>query len=107
MDITLEFEQCLAENLLDAGKGNVVLSGGMFFNGSIKALRRRLIFQQLDQELAEFKELKIQGTLIDLPNVDCLKSQDILRNVKLADKLVVFWHKMCHNVLRCNYTLSI
>ena len=57
-----------------------------------------LISQQLDQELVEFKELKIQGTLIDLPNVDYLKSQDIFRNVKLADKLVV---------LRCNYTLSI
>ena len=61
MGITLEFEQCPAENLLDAGRVRVVLSGGdVFFNGSIKALRRRLIFQQLDQELEEFKELKMQ-----------------------------------------------
>ena len=57
MDITLGFEQCPSENLLDVGKVNVVLSGGDVFNGSIKALRRRLIFQQLDQELLEFKEL--------------------------------------------------
>ena len=48
MDITLGFEQCPSENLLDAGKVNVVLSGGDVFNGSMKALRRRLIFQQLD-----------------------------------------------------------
>ena len=27
--------------------------------------------------------------------------------MKMADVLVVFWYKMCHNVLRCNYTLSI
>ena len=55
MDITLEFEQCQAENLLDAGRVRIVLSGGDVFNGFIKALRHRLIFQQLDQELAEFK----------------------------------------------------
>ena len=77
MDITLGFEQCPSENLLIAGKVNVVLSGGDVFNGSIKALRHRVIFQQLDQELVEFKELKMQGTLIDLRNVDYLKSQDI------------------------------
>ena len=99
MDITLGFEQCPSENLLDAGKVNVVLSGGDVFNGSIKALRRRLIFQQLDQELVEFKELKMQGTLIDLRNVDYLKSQYIFRNVKMADVLLVFWYKMRHNVL--------
>ena len=99
MDITLEFEQCQAENLLDTGKVNVVLSGGDVFNGSIKALRRRLIFQQLDQDLVEYKELKMQVTFIDLRNVDYLKSQDIFRNVTFADKLVVFWYKMRHNVL--------
>ena len=84
-----------------------VLSGGDIFNGSIKALRRRLIFQQLDQELVEFKELKMQGTLIGLCNVDYLKSQDIFRNVKMADVLVVFWYKIRHNVLGCKYTLFI
>ena len=104
---TIGFEQCPSENLLDAGKVNVVLSGGDVFNGSIKALRHRLIFRQLDQELVEFKELKMQGTLIDLRNVDYLKSQDIFRNVKMADVLVVFWYKMRRNVLGCNYTLSI
>ena len=31
MDITLGFEQCLSENLLDAGRVNVVLSGGDVF----------------------------------------------------------------------------
>ena len=90
MDITSGFEQCPSENLLDAGKVNVVLSGGDVFNGSIKALRHRLIFPQLDQEFVEFKELKMQGILIDLHNVDYLKSQDISRNVKMADVLVVF-----------------
>ena len=49
----------------------------------------------------------MQGTLIDSRNVDYLKSQDIFRNVKMADVLVVFWYKMRHNVLGCNYTLSI
>ena len=107
MDITLGFEQCPSENLLNAGMFNVVLSGADVFNGSIKALRRRLIFQQLDQELVEFKELKMQGTLIDLRSVDYLKSQGIFRNVKMADVLVVFWHKMRHNVSGCNYTLSV
>ena len=98
MDITLGFEQCPSEHLLDAGKVNVVLSGGDVFNGSIKAPRRILIFQQLDQELVEFEGLKMQGTLIDLRNVDYLKSQDIFRNVKMTDVLVVFWYKMRHNV---------
>ena len=49
----------------------------------------------------------MQGTLIDLRNVDYLKSQDIFRNMKMNDVLVVFWYKMHHNVLGCNYTLSI
>ena len=107
MDITLGFEQCRLENLLDAGKVDVVLSGGDVFNGFIKALRRRLIFQQLDQKLVECKELKMKRTLIDLRNVDYLKWQDIFRNVKMANVLIVFWYKMRHNVLGCNYTLSI
>ena len=65
MDITLGFEHCPLENMLDAGKVKVVLSGGNVFKGSIKALRRRLIFQQLCQDLVEFKELKMQGTVIN------------------------------------------
>ena len=45
MDITTEFEQCPAENLLDARRVRVVLSRGDAFNGSIKTLRSGLIFQ--------------------------------------------------------------
>ena len=49
----------------------------------------------------------MQGTLIDLRNVDYLKSQDIFGNMKMADVLVVFQYKIRHNVSGCNYTLSI
>ena len=65
MDITLGFEHCPLENMLDAEKVKVVLSGGNVFKGSIKALRHRLIFQQLGQDLVELKELKMQGAVID------------------------------------------
>ena len=70
MDITLKFEKCREKNLNDAGRVRVVLFGSDVFNGSIIALRRRLIFKQLRHYLVEFKELKMQGTLTDLRNVD-------------------------------------
>ena len=49
----------------------------------------------------------MQGTLADLKDVDYLLSQDIFKNPTWSDSLVQFWYKMKHNVVACNYTLSI
>ena len=59
------------------------------------------------KDLKEFKELKMQGTLADFKDVDYLLSQDIFKNPTWSDSLVQFWYKMKHNVVACNYTLSI
>ena len=102
------FENIEVEELMDAG--NAVLlyeNGDVIRYGSNKALRKKLTLQQLETELSDIKQLKMQGTLIDLPNTDYLLSQDILRNTNWADKLVIFWFKMRHNVTSCNYTLSL
>ena len=61
---------------------------------------------QLDKETKALTELKMQGTLVNLPFLDYLLSEDILKNVLFPDKLISFWYKMQHNVLSCNFTLS-
>ena len=69
--------------------------------------RKQIQEIMLQKDLKEFKELKIQGTLADLKDVDYLLSQDIFKNPTWSDSLVQFWYKMKHNVVACNYTLSI
>ena len=106
--VSLTFENVEVEELMDAG--SVVLlyeNGDVTRYGSNKALRKKLTLQQLETELSDIKQLKMQGTLIDLPNTDDLLSQDIFRNTNWPDKLVIFWFKMRHNVTACNYTLSL
>ena len=53
------------------------------------------------KDLKEFKELKLQGTLADLKDVDYLLSQDIFKNPTWSDSLVQFWYKIKHNVVAC------
>ena len=106
--VSLTFENVEVEELMDAG--NAVLlyeNGDVIRYSSNKVLRKKLMLQQLETELSDIKQLKIQGTLIDLPNTDYLLSQDIFRNTNWPDKLVIFWFKMRHNVTACNYTLSL
>ena len=43
-------------------------------------------------------ELKMQVTLVNLPFLDYLLSQDIFKNVLIPDKLISFWYKMRRNV---------
>ena len=79
--VNLTFENVEVEGLMDAG--NAVLlyeNGDVIRYGSNKALRKKLTLQQLETELLDIKQLKMQGTLIDLPNTDYLLSQDIFRN---------------------------
>ena len=49
----------------------------------------------------------MQGRLIDIPSANYLLSQNIYRNYKIKDDLLSFWYQAKHNVLPCNYTLSI
>ena len=49
----------------------------------------------------------MQGRLIDNNSVDYLLSQHTYRNYKLSDQLTQFWYKAKHNVIKCNYTLSL
>ena len=69
--------------------------------------RKQIQEIMLQKDLKEFKELKMQGTLADLKDVDYLLSQDIFKNPTWSDSLVQFWYKTKHNVEACNYTLSI
>ena len=51
----------------------------------------------------------MQGTTFDLllECADYLLSQHIFKSYKLSDKLIQFWYKAKHNVIPCNYTLSL
>ena len=69
--------------------------------------RKQIQEIMLQKDLKEFKELKMQGTLADLKDVDYLLSQDIFKDPTWSDSHVQFWYKMKHNVVACNYTLSI
>ena len=85
--VSLTFENVEVEELMDAG--NAVLlneNGNVIRYCSNKVLRKKLMLQQLETELSDIKHLKMQGTLIDLPNTDYLLSQDIFRNTNWPDK---------------------
>ena len=61
--VSLTFENVEVEELMDAG--NVVLlyeNGDVIRYGSNKALRKKLTLQQLETELSDIKQLKMQGT---------------------------------------------
>ena len=61
----------------------------------------------LQKDLKEFKQLKMQDTLADLKGVDYLLLQDIFKNPSWSDSLVQSWYKIKHNVVACNYALSL
>ena len=58
-------------------------------------------------DLIDLKNLPMQGRLIDIRGTDYLLSQSVFRNYKLNENLVTFWYKARHNVMPCNYTLSL
>ena len=72
-----------------------------------KKLKAEIIDKQIYEELDNAKELPVQGRLLDNNNADYLLSQNIFRTYKLSDNLVQFWYKARHNVVLCNYSLSI
>ena len=70
-------------------------------------MRPEIIDKHIYEELSYAKELPVQGRLLDNIDADYLLSQNIFRNYKFSDHLVEFWYKARHNVIPCNYTLSI
>ena len=58
-------------------------------------------------DLIDLKNLPMQGHLIDIRGADYLLSQSVFRNYKLSENLVTFWYKARHNVMPCNYILSL
>ena len=70
-------------------------------------LRPEIIDKQIYEKLSHAKELRVQGRLLDNIDAEYLLSQNIFRNCKLSDNRFQFWYKARHNVISCNYTLSI
>ena len=55
-----------------------------------KNVRKEIIEKQLADELEDLTSLQMQGTFIDIENADCSLSQNIFRNLKIADNLMSF-----------------
>ena len=70
-------------------------------------MRPEIIDKQIYEELSQAEKLPMQGRLLDNTYADYLLSQNIFKNYKLSDNLVQSWYKARHNVIPCNYTLSI
>ena len=80
-----------ARDLMEAGSLTenflgIIQSGNYVFKSSVY------------QEMNVLTELKMQGTLVNLPFLDYLLPQDIFKAVLFPDKLTSFCHKMRHNV---------
>ena len=73
-----------------------------------KQIRTDLVEKLMYDDLIDLKNLPMQGRLIDIRGADYLLSQEcIFKNYKLSENLVTFWYKARHNVMPCNYTLSL
>ena len=101
----LIWEKPNAKDLMEAGKSMIFINGELFEYHTKRQLRIKMQSLQLDKEMNTLTELKMQGTLVNLPFLDYLLSQDIFKNVLFPDKLISFWYKMWHNLLLCNLTL--
>ena len=72
-----------------------------------KQIRTDLVEKLMYNDLLDLKNLPMQGRLIDIRGADHLLSQSVFRNYKLSENLIIFWYKARHNVVPCNYTLSL
>ena len=104
--IELVWEKPNAKDLMEAGSLMTFINGEFFEYHTKWQLRIEMLSLQLYKELNASAEFKMQGTLVNLPFLNYLLSQDIFKTVLFPDKLISFWYKMRHNVLLCNFTLS-
>ena len=72
-----------------------------------KTIRKQILESQLIADSNKLKSLPMQGRLYNIDGADYLLSQNIYRNFRLSDNLVPFWYRARHNVLPCNYMLSL
>ena len=111
LDVELTWEYPEEHDLMLAGNAQITFNCEK--SNTVKVLttrqkiRNELLERMLHRELRDLKELPMQGRLIDIPGANYLLSQNIYRNYKIKDDLISFWYKAKHNVLPCNYTLSI
>ena len=91
---------------MEAGSLMIFINEELFKYHTKRQLRIKMQSLQLGKEMNALTKLEMQGTLVNLPFLDYLLSQDIFKNVLFPDKLIRFWYKMRHNVLSCNFTLS-
>ena len=111
LNVELTWEYPEEQDLLPAGNTQITFNCEKSSTTKVlttrQKIRNELLERILHKEVKDLKEVPMQRRLIDIPGADYLLSQNIYRNYKIKDDLVSFWYKAKHNVLPCNYTLSI
>ena len=105
LSIRILWENANVGDLMLAGKAYIRHNNRDFRDE--KLIRKKLIEIQLALDGNILSSLPMQGTTFALDDADYLLSQNIFKNFKLSDKLIQFWYKARHNVIPCNYTLSL
>ena len=96
--IELVWEKPNAKDLMEAGSLMIFINEEFFEYHTKRQLRIKMQSLQLDKEVNVLTELKMQGTLVNLPFLDYLLSQGIFKNILFPDKLIRFWYKMRHKL---------
>ena len=107
---TLKWEHSEKIDLMQAGNAQLIYKCEKTNVTQIitgKQIRTDLVEKLMYDDLIDLKNLPMQGRLIDIRGADYLLSQSVFRNYKLSENLVTFWYKARHNVMPCNYTLSL
>ena len=107
---TLKWEHSEKIDLMQAGNAQLIYKCEKTNVTQIitgKQIRTYLVEKLVYDDLIDLKNLPMQGRLIDIRGADYLLSQRVFRNYKLSENLVTFWYKARHNVMPCNYTLSL
>ena len=111
LGLRLTWEHPESHNLMQCGNALTSFECKRSNTTKVSAISRRMrpeiIDKQFYEELSHAKELPMQGRLLDNIDADYLLSQNVFRNYKCSDTLVQFWYKARHNVIPCNYMLSI
>ena len=97
----LVWEKPNAKDLIETGNLMIFINREFFEYHTKRQLRIKIQSLQLDKEMNALTELKMKGTLVNLPFLNYLSSQDIFKNVLFTDKLISFGYKMgrrCYRV---------
>ena len=96
--IELVLEKPNAKDHMEAGSLIIFINGEFFEHHTMWQLPIKMQGLQLDKEMNALTELKMQGTLVNLPFLDYLLSQDIFKNVLFPDNSGTRCGTTCYHV---------